>query len=324
MMKTSKIKKHKLIILVTGLFIFGYGWHVYFNPSAKASDLQNFSADEKNILINENGLIFRAVSHGNTVTEALAEQNISVNEQDDVFPSRQERIFSGSKIIINHAKKITVIEGGNKKTIFTTRTTVEDAIWDQQDINLGEDDLTMPARQTLLKEGMKVTVTHVLIKEETVNKPIDFKTVENEDDDLSWRIKKVTQKGEKGINEVKYKVVYHDSKEISRKILEQNITKKPVDEIVTQGTLVKVGKTHTGAASWYAYTGTMAAANPWLPMGSYVRVTNVENGKSVIVKINDRGPFGNGRIIDLDKVAFTKIAPLGAGVANIKMEVITN
>jgi rare lipoprotein A len=59
-------------------------------------------------------------------------------------------------------------------------------------------------------------------------------------------------------------------------------------------------------------------------MGSYVKVTNTANGKSVIVKINDRGPFGGGRIIDLDKVAFQEIASLGQGVAQVKMEEITN
>ncbi|MFZ2187336.1 MAG: septal ring lytic transglycosylase RlpA family protein [Candidatus Moraniibacteriota bacterium] len=85
-----------------------------------------------------------------------------------------------------------------------------------------------------------------------------------------------------------------------------------------------MGKSHSGGASWYAFTGTMAAANPWLPMGSYVKVTNVGNGKSVIVKINDRGPFVPGRIIDLDKAAFTRIASIGAGVINVKMEEIIN
>ena len=95
-------------------------------------------------------------------------------------------------------------------------------------------------------------------------------------------------------------------------------------EITTQGTYVKLGKSIPGAASWYALTGTMAAANPWLPKGSYVKVTNVDNGKSVIVVINDRGPFVPGRIIDLDKVAFQKIASIGAGVINVKMEEITN
>jgi len=53
-------------------------------------------------------------------------------------------------------------------------------------------------------------------------------------------------------------------------------------------------------------------------------VTNTDNGKAVIVVINDRGPFGNGRIIDLDKVAFEQIADIGAGVANVKVEAIIN
>jgi rare lipoprotein A len=121
-----------------------------------------------------------------------------------------------------------------------------------------------------------------------------------------------------------YRVAYHDGKEVSRKVLKMEITKDPTTELVTQGTFVKLGKKHEGGASWYAYTGTMAAANPWLPKGSYVKVTNLENGKSVIVVINDRGPFVGGRIIDLDKVAFQKIASLGAGVINVKMEEIVN
>ncbi|PJA85492.1 MAG: septal ring lytic transglycosylase RlpA family lipoprotein, partial [Candidatus Moranbacteria bacterium CG_4_9_14_3_um_filter_45_14] len=59
-------------------------------------------------------------------------------------------------------------------------------------------------------------------------------------------------------------------------------------------------------------------------IGSFVKVTNTENGKSVIVKINDRGPFVPSRIIDLDKVAFAKIASIGAGVIAVRMEEITN
>ena len=111
---------------------------------------------------------------------------------------------------------------------------------------------------------------------------------------------------------------------MNRRVIKTEVTKEPVLEVVTQGTYVQVGKSHRGGASWYAFTGTMAAANPWLPMGSYVKVTNMDNGKSVIVKINDRGPFVPGRIIDLDKVAFQKIASIGAGVINVKMEEITN
>ena len=254
----------------------------------------------------------------------MQEQKIKISDHDMVYPQVDEKVFSGSNIIIQRAKKITIKEGGKSRDVYSLQSTVEQAIWENKDIVLGDDDLTFPGRQTLIKNDLKIAVTHVLIKEEIKDEPISFKTVTNEDDKLGWRIKKTTQKGVAGNRQVKYKVVFYDGKEISRKVLEKNITQDPVDEIVTQGTFVKTGKAYDGVSSWYAYTGTMAAANPWLPMGSYVKVTNKDNSKSVIVKINDRGPFGNGRIIDLDKVAFEKIASLGQGTANIKMEVVLN
>ena len=282
------------------------------------------NSNYKKVTLVDSGLAFEVISKANTVKEFLTQQKIELAQYDVVYPKGEEKVFSGTKMIIQRAKKITIKEGGKNKEIYSLQNTVEEAIWENKEITLSEDDFTTPNRKTLIKDGMVIAVTHVLIKEEIKNEPIAFKTVKNEDDSLGWRITKTTQKGETGNREVKYRIVYYDGKEISRKILEKSVTKDPTDEIVTQGTLVKTGKDYAGVASWYAYTGTLSAANPWLPMGSYVRVTNKDNGKSVIVKINDRGPFGNGRIIDLDKVAFEKIAPLGQGTANIKMEVVLN
>lgn len=59
-----------------------------------------------------------------------------------------------------------------------------------------------------------------------------------------------------------------------------------------------------------------------MPFGTKVKVTNVANGKSVVVRINDRGPFVRGRIIDLSKSAFASIANLSAGVVKVKIEVV--
>jgi uncharacterized protein YabE (DUF348 family) len=316
--------EYKLIFIAASLILSGFFQQSFFVENARAAESQNFSTEENRVMIMDNGLSFEVSSGAKTVSAFIDEQKITLNSADIVFPDKNEKIFAGSRIIILRAKKITVKEGGNINKLYTFANTIEQAIWDDKNIELDEDDITTPSRTTPVKEGMTVAVTHVLIKEEVKNVDIAFKTISNEDDSLSWRTKKTTQKGEVGTKEVKYRIVYNDGKELSRKILESNVTKQPVDEVVTQGTLVKVGKVHTGAASWYAWTGTMAAANPWLPMGSYVRVTNRDNGKSVIVKINDRGPFGNGRIIDLDKVAFAEIASVGAGVVNVKMEVITN
>ena len=63
--------------------------------------------------------------------------------------------------------------------------------------------------------------------------------------------------------------------------------------------------------------GTMTAAHPYLPFGSYVRVTNQSNGKSVIVRVSDRGPYVASRDLDLSYIAFSKIAPPGQGLVQV-------
>ncbi len=66
----------------------------------------------------------------------------------------------------------------------------------------------------------------------------------------------------------------------------------------------------------------LTAAHKTLPFNTMVRVTNLANGKSVTVRINDRGPFVSGRCLDLARGAFTKIASTSAGVINAKYEVL--
>lgn len=90
----------------------------------------------------------------------------------------------------------------------------------------------------------------------------------------------------------------------------------------------------TGKASWYGkqFHGrktasgerydmfAMSAAHPTLPIPSYARVTNKTNGKSVIVRINDRGPFHKGRVMDLSYAAASKLGIVQAGSATVEVE----
>lgn len=64
------------------------------------------------------------------------------------------------------------------------------------------------------------------------------------------------------------------------------------------------------------------AAHRTLPFGTKVRVTNVQNGKSVVVRINDRGPFIRGRVIDLSRSAFASIGNISSGLVKVRIEVI--
>jgi rare lipoprotein A len=91
-----------------------------------------------------------------------------------------------------------------------------------------------------------------------------------------------------------------------------------------------------GMASWYGkrYHGqktssgeiydmyAMSAAHPTLPIPSYARVTNLANGRSVVVRINDRGPFHAARIIDVSYAAAHKLGFIGAGAAQVEVESI--
>ncbi|HEY5632639.1 MAG TPA: septal ring lytic transglycosylase RlpA family protein [Burkholderiaceae bacterium] len=92
-----------------------------------------------------------------------------------------------------------------------------------------------------------------------------------------------------------------------------------------------------GVASWYGrrYHGqrtsigevydmyAMTGAHPTLPLPSYVRVTHLGNGRSVTVRLNDRGPFLNNRVIDLSYVAAAKLGYVEAGSAEVEVELIT-
>lgn len=81
-----------------------------------------------------------------------------------------------------------------------------------------------------------------------------------------------------------------------------------------------------GYASWYKYKGCNCAASPDYPKGTKLKVTNLKNGKSVIVKINDWGPDRSvhpNRVIDLDVVAFKKIASKSQGLCKVKVETLT-
>jgi len=91
-----------------------------------------------------------------------------------------------------------------------------------------------------------------------------------------------------------------------------------------------------GIASYYAHqhdgrrtasgerydTRSMTAAHRTLPFGTRVRVTNLNNGRHAVVRINDRGPFRKGRIIDLSYAAARKLGLIGPGVARVRIDVL--
>ena len=97
------------------------------------------------------------------------------------------------------------------------------------------------------------------------------------------------------------------------------------------------GEVMTGKASYYAdkfvgrktasgelYSATkLTCAHRTLPFGTMLRVTNTSNGKSVDVKVNDRGPYAEGRIVDLSRAAAEKIDMIRAGVVSVSVTILS-
>jgi rare lipoprotein A len=100
--------------------------------------------------------------------------------------------------------------------------------------------------------------------------------------------------------------------------------------------LISGGGEAVGVASYYAaeHDGrrtasgevfdmrAMTAAHRTLPFGTRVRVTNLENGRHAVVRINDRGPFGKGRILDVSYAAARALGFVGRGTARVRVEVL--
>ena len=136
-----------------------------------------------------------------------------------------------------------------------------------------------------------------------------------------------------------YNYIHPSDEHIIDSIAMHRATLKPyeVGGIKYYPHLVNSGYTYTGIASWYgpnfharktsngerynmyAYT----AAHKEFPMNTILRVTNLQNKKSTIVRVNDRGPFVHGRIIDLSNMAAREIDMIKKGTAKVKIEVLS-
>lgn len=312
-------KKFFYFILFLALFVLGHKVFAFFSRPENNFDFSK----EKVVYLNDNGLEFRAKTSVQSVEGFLNENNIRLSEHDEIIPEKNTTIFTGSNIEIRRAVKIKIQVDGKALENWTLQKNVGGVIY-ENNLTLGRLDKVLPDMLSTPSADMLIVITRINIEEKVVAEDIDFKIIQNEDKALSWREKKITQPGEKGVREVKYRITYKNGKGISRVVLEKNITKNPVTQIVTQGTYMKLGKAAKGQGTWYAYQGGLFAASTTIPKGNYAKVTNAATGKSIIVQINDYGPQGKGRIIDLDKVAFQKIAPLGAGVIGVKVEEILN
>ena len=100
----------------------------------------------------------------------------------------------------------------------------------------------------------------------------------------------------------------------------ERTTNQPI--IIARKRRRRKGIANQGIASYYGRHNSMTAAHRTLPFGTRVKVTNTLNGRSVVVKINDRGPFIRGRIIDVSRGAARRLGMIHRGIVPVRIQVL--
>ena len=289
------------------------------------------------------------------VAEVLAQLNQS-DPDNLVSVSRSLDISrAGLSFSMQTAKDVTVTIGGKTQKI-TAVGTVADALKAAK-VEVDSSDAVNPGLGTPLSDGMKITLTMVDQKSQKRRVAVPFSTKKVEDSSLPKGEIKVITKGVNGINEETWTVVFKDGKKVSEKKVSSKVVNAPVTQVVKVGTKTASSSSPSTRSSSASHRSTASqssdpvtsgttclastygegdgtaggptasgetfdpsaftAASKTLPLGSTIRVTNVSNGRTVTVRINDRGPYVGGRCLDLSTAAMNAIAP-GQGLVAVR------
>ena len=261
---------------------------------------------------------------------------------------------TGLSFSMQTAKDVTVTAGGKTQKVSAVGT-VADALKAAK-ISVDSNDVSKPGLGTPLADGMKITLTMVDQKSQKRRVAVPFSTKRVENPSMAKGATEIATKGVKGTNEETWTVVYKDSKKVSEKKVSTKVVKAPVTQVVKVGTKKAESssassrsnsrsRSNSGSASNPVTSGSTCVASTYgegdgtaggptasgetfdpsaltaasrpLPLGSTIRVTNVNNGRTVTVRINDRGPYVGGRCLDLSTAAMNAIAP-GQGLVTVR------
>lgn len=290
------------------------------------------------------------------VLEALGPRLVGDPARATVRPSRQARVRPGMVVEVRVPIPVTVVADGVTREVITDEPTVG-RILDRLGVARDGDDRVSPAPGDAARAGLRIVVQRVEVDREVRRETEPAPTRERPTGALERGERREAAAGHDGVVEVTERVVRVDGDEESRQVVGRRVLQTAHPRIVEVGTAdsappeadrprpttaptaarraapapaarratpppaQRTGDSQMGDASWYDHPSTdgMTAAHRTLPFGTLVTVTNLANGRSVQVRINDRGPFVEGRIIDLNEPAFARIASAGSGVIRVRI-----
>jgi rare lipoprotein A (RlpA)-like double-psi beta-barrel protein/surface rod structure-forming protein G/uncharacterized protein DUF348 len=191
-------------------------------------------------------------------------------------------------------------------------------------IDLGPRDEVRPSLDRALGPATRVSVVRVHRFRRTDTVTLPYRTLIQYSKELPAGQVSVISAGAVGRASVTYLITIRNGRESSREVMARTTLAQPVDR-VEEHSIAAPNPSHgaeSGDASWYDWSGCGSgyhAAHRTLPFGTVVTIRNIDNGRTVAVTINDRGPYLPGRIIDLCPTAFSALAPLGQGIAYVEI-----
>ena len=252
---------------------------------------------------------------GETVEDVLEQVNLRAGRSDRLFPSRGASVEDGDLIVYEEAVNVRLAADGETSHVITNEADVR-GLLDSLGITLDSSDEVTPSLKTPLSRGLLIRVVRVEIGRVVEQTEIPFVTEVRRSNEHVQGYRQVLRPGVPGLVRRTFEVRREDGQEVARRLIDSDQVRSPVRQIVLEGT--RVPRVQSGVASWYDRTG-LVAAHPSLPKGTSVHVTNVANGRTVTVIIDDRGPYLDGRIIDLSDDAFARLAPLRIGTINVRI-----
>lgn len=263
-------------------FFKSYGWHAGITVAFViiiAAVIIYTTMIPRQVNATINGEKFSFTSKAHTVEDFLDEENIDFCDEDYISVPEEAFIYDGIKFEIRHATDFSVTADGKTKKYKSLANTVEEAL---KDINMevGDKDIVTPGMDSLLTEDMNIVIQRVVIKTESLEEDVAFKTISKEDSTLNEGTTKVVTEGVKGTDKVTYEITYIDGKEASRKEIGRETLKEKVDKVVAKGTRINYnGQSYSRklVVKAYAYTGGGRTA-----MGTKARVGEIAVDPSVI------------------------------------------
>lgn len=200
-----------------------------------------------------------------TVEEVLNRTGITLAENQSVTPSLNTVITGDMNIYVYNSKNIKLTTNGTEMTVKAPEGTVENAL-NILGYEITDDDILNVDKNAQIEDNMKITLKKVTYVDEKSTEKISYKTVEKDSDDIMTGESEVSQKGVDGEKEVTKRCKYIDGKYNSTKVIDEKVTKKPVDKIVLNGTKRGTTTDSSGAPVSYSYmvsgSGTAYTAAP--------------------------------------------------------------